>query len=88
MQQMIDQCVQLMGGMMMGGGMMGGMLLAGPLLLLVVVGAGLSLLRAARTRDGGATTPVVILQERLARGEIGLEEYEQRRSLLHAGERD
>ncbi len=92
MQQMIDQCSQMMGnmmnnGMMMGGGMMGGMMnmmLVGTLLVLALVIAGVVLLvRLFRTRAGATErTPLTILQERFARGELDIEEYQQRRSVL------
>ena len=92
MQHMIDQCAQIMGnmmhnGMMMGGGMMGGMMgmmLVGTLLVLALVIAGVMLLvRVFRTRAGAAGhTPLTILQERFARGELDIEEYQQRRNIL------
>jgi len=92
MQQMIDQCVQMMGGMMgngmmMGGGMMG-MLLGGTLLLVAVIGMGVGLARRVVQTQAGARQPIplTLLQERFARGEIGVEEYQQRRSVLHTEE--
>ena len=96
MQQMIDQCVQMMGGMlgngmMMGGGMMGGMLgmlLVGTLLLGAVIGTGVGLARRVVHAQAGARQPIplTLLQERFARGDIGVEEYQQRRSVLHTEE--
>ncbi len=92
MQQMIDQCSQMMGnmmnnGMMMGGGMMGGMMnmmLFGTLLVVALVVAGVVLLlRLFRTRiNASERTPLTILQERFARGELNIEEYQERRSIL------
>ena len=92
MQQMIDQCTRMMSSMitndmMMGGGMMGGMMgmmLVGTLLVLALVIVGVVLLvRLLRNRTGAAyQTPLTILQERFARGELGIEEYQERRSIL------
>lgn len=91
---MIEQCMQMMRGMlnmdmMMGGGMMGGMLLGGTLLLVAVVGMGVAFTRRVFRTSASTVqhTPLTILQERLARGEIGVEDYQQRRSLVHNGER-
>ena len=84
---MIDQCAQMMGGMM-GNGMMGdgmmGMMLGGTLLVLALVIGGVVLLgRVLRPRAGAAEhTPLTILQERFARGELGIEEYQERCSIL------
>ncbi len=74
-------------GMMMGGGMMGGMLgmmLVGTFLVLALVMAGVVLLvRVFRTHAGAAEhTPLTLLQERFARGELDIEEYQERRSIL------
>ena len=85
---MIDQCAHMMGGMlgngmMMGGGMLG-MLLGGTLLVLALIIGGVVLLgRVLRPRAGAAEhTPLTILQERFARGELGIEEYQERCSIL------
>ena len=59
-----------------------------PVVLLLSVAAlvwGLTLLRRAgksAPRGRGEDTARVILDERLARGQIGLEEYQQRRRVL------
>ncbi len=72
---------------MMGGGMMGGMMwpmMLGMLFVwtLLIVGAVL-LVRFVWTRwGGGESTAQRILQERLARGEIDREEYQERLSTL------
>jgi len=72
---------------MMGGGMMGGMMwpmMLGMLLVwtFVIVGAVL-LVRFVWARwGGGEPTAQRILQERLARGEIDREEYQERLSTL------
>ncbi len=89
---MIDQCAQMMGGMMnngmmMGGGMMGGMMgmmLVGTLIVLALVIGGIVLLvRLFRTRISTTErTPLTILQERFARGELDIAEYQERRSML------
>ncbi len=73
----------MMGGGMMGGGMMWPMML-GMLLFWTLVVAGIVLLvRLLWNRmDGGKTDPLSILQERFARGEIDIEEYQERRSVL------
>ncbi len=90
MQQMIEQCSQMMS-TMMNGGMMGGMMdgmmlpmLIGPLLFIALIAVGVMLLvRLMRNRTNGTSqTPHTILAERFARGEIGLEEYQERRSVL------
>ena len=93
---MTEQCTEIMrmmGGTMMGGmmegSMMGGMMwpmMLGMLLFwtLVIVGTVL-LVRLVWTRSGnGKSTAAGILQERYARGEIDLEEYQERRSALQS----
>lgn len=87
MEQMIAQCTQMMGMMggngMMGGMMNGGMMAWGTLLVLALIVAGVVLLsRLFTPRRGGAGTALNILQERYARGEIDVEEYQERRSVL------
>ncbi len=91
---MIEQCTEMMrnmggmmGGGMMGGNMMGGMMwsmMLGTILILILVIVGVVLLvRLLWNRvDGGKTDALNILQERFARGEINLEEYQERRSVL------
>ncbi len=96
MQQMIDQCAELMNGMMGNGmlsggmmnGMMGGMMpmLLGTLLSIATVVAGVVLLvRFLGDRTSrNDRTPEIILAERFARGEIDLEEYHDRRRVVQA----
>lgn len=81
----------MMGSGMMSGNMMGGMMagmmwpaLLGGLLIAVLIAAGIVLLvRAARRPAPGArTAPLEILRERFARGEIDIEQYQQRASVL------
>ena len=90
---MIEQCTQMMQGMggmmsgMMGGGMMGGMMLPMFLgLLLVVSLVTLMIVLFVRgrqdTHGSQGSNPLLILQERFARGEIDVEEYQQRRGIL------
>jgi putative membrane protein len=72
------------GGMGWGGGVFGGVLLL-ILLVLAVVGV-VTLVRAGH---GGSLTldyrtPEQLLDERLARGEIDIEEYTRRRELLRS----
>ena len=72
------------GGMGWGGGVLGGVLLL-ILLVLAVVGV-VALVRAGH---GGSLTldhrtPEQLLDERLARGEIDIEEYTRRRELLRS----
>ena len=95
MEQMIEQCTQMMklsgtgmmNGMMGSTGMMGGMMstMAFGMLLgvaLLIIGIML-LLRWLTTRNGNRTgDALAILQERFARGDIGVEEYQERRSIL------
>lgn len=65
----------------------------GPLLLLFMVGAGLLFLFLVRRgrgmmpsqsapRDAAPDPALAVLRERFARGEIGTEEYEERRRIL------
>ncbi len=92
MQQMIDQCAQMMGGMMnngmmnngmMNNGMMGMMLLGTLIVLALVFTSVMLLVRMFRARASTTEgTPLTILQKRFARGELGIEEYQERRSLL------
>ncbi len=90
MQQMFEQCTQMMGGMMgsgMMGGMMGGMMMpmfVGMVFVIALVAAGIVLLvRLLRNRtSSNEQTAYTLLSERYARGEIGLEEYQERRSVL------
>jgi len=81
---MIEQCMQMMRGMLNMD-----MMLGGTLLLVAVVGTGVAFTRRVYRPPASTVqhTPLTILHERLARGEIGVEEYKQRRSLLHNGER-
>ena len=90
MQQMFEQCNQMMSGMMgpgMMSGMMGGMMLrmfVGMLVVIALVIVGsmflVRLLQSwTRHNEQSAYT---LLAERYARGEIGLEEYRERRSVL------
>jgi uncharacterized membrane protein len=86
MQQMFEQCMNMMGGMM-GGGMMGSMLwplLGGTLLFIALaVGGGAVLLRALQNRTNTVRQhPLAILQERFARDELDPEEYQHRLSVL------
>jgi putative membrane protein len=98
MEKMFDQCTAMMrtmGSNMMGNNMMGGMMsnmmggmmwpmLLGLLLLaaLVVVGS-ILLIHLLRSRPVSAKSGALsILQERFARGEIDLEEYQERMSVL------
>ncbi len=86
MQQMFEQCTQMMGGMM-GPGMMGGMMMpmfVGMVFVIALVAAGIVLLvRLLRNRtNSNEQTAYTLLAERYARGEIGLEEYQERRSVL------
>lgn len=86
MQQMFEQCTQMMGGMM-GPGMMGGMMMpmfVGMVFVIALVAAGIVLLvRLLRNRtSSNEQTAYTLLAERYARGEIGLEEYQERRSVL------
>ena len=77
----MEQCREMM--QMMGGGMMWPMML-GMLLVwtLVIVGV-VVLVRFLWTRSGGGESAAKrILQERLARGEIDREEYQERLSTL------
>ncbi len=87
MQQMVEQCNQMMSGMM-GPGMMGGMMLpmfVGMLVVVALVVVGIMLLvRLLQSRmRNNEQTAYTLLAERYARGEIGLEEYQERRSVLH-----
>jgi len=86
MQQMFEQCMSMMSGMM-GGGMMGSMIwpmLGGTLLFItLIIAGGVLLLRALQNRTNTLhQQPLEILQERFARGEVDLEEYQQRLSVL------
>ncbi len=90
MQQMFEQCTQMMSGMMgpgMMGGMMGGMMMpmfVGMVFFFALVVVGIMLLvRLLRNRtSNNKQTAYTLLAERYARGEIGLEEYQERRSVL------
>ncbi len=88
----MEQCIEMMRkmGNMMHGGMMGGMLwpmMLGTLLFWSLVIVGLALLvRLLWTRTGhGRSGALSILQERIARGEIDHEEYQERLSVLQSG---
>jgi putative membrane protein len=61
---------------MVGGSLLGLILLAGLGYLLV------RLLLDARSAPAGTADPVVLLDQRLARGEIDIEDYRRRRALL------
>ncbi|MDP9313417.1 MAG: SHOCT domain-containing protein [Chloroflexota bacterium] len=79
MQQMLDQCAHMMGGMMNNGMMLVGT----PIVLALVIGGTVLLVRLFRTRSGTRErTPLTILQERFARGELDIAEYQERRSML------
>ncbi len=93
MEQMIEQCIgmmQMMGGrgMMSGGmmgmpGMMGGMLLGAVVVAALLIAGVVSLIRRLGSRASNSVSAAnAILEERYARGEIGLEEYQERRSVL------
>jgi putative membrane protein len=77
----------MMGGMM-GGGMMGGMMgtmILGTLLLLALFAIGVVLLMRLGRNDTNRTSSAMrILQERFAHGEIDLEEYQERKSVLQS----
>ena len=90
---MIEQCMEMMnsmmqgmmGGGMMNGGMMGGMMLMMILFWILVIAGIVLLVRLLWNRTPDDTTNAIhILQERFARGEIGLEEYQERRSVLQS----
>ncbi len=86
MRQMVEQCNQIMSGMM-GPGMMGGMMMpmfVGTLFVSALVVVGIMLLvRLLQSRtSNNKQTAYTLLTERYARGEIGLEEYQERRSVL------
>jgi putative membrane protein len=86
MQQMFEQCMAMLGGMM-GSGMMGTMLwlvLGGALFLIALVVAGVVLLLRALSHRMNTTQqqPLRLLQERFARGELDVEEYQQHLSVL------
>lgn len=84
MQQMIEQCSQMMNGMM-GNGMMMSMLLSTLLIIALVVAGVVLLVRFLQNRTtGNDQTPEAILAERFARGEIGFEEYQERRGVLQS----
>jgi putative membrane protein len=90
MQQMFEQCMNMMN--MMGGGMMGTMLwlvLGGTLLLIaLVVAAAVLLLRAFSNRTNTVRQQSLrLLQERFARGEVDAEEYQQRLNVLQGNGR-
>jgi uncharacterized membrane protein len=82
MQQMVEQCMQMMGGMM-GGGMMWPMVSSTFLLIALGGAGGVLLWRVLQHRTTARQQPLEILQERLARGELDPEEYQHRLSLLH-----
>ena len=71
---------------MMGGGILGGglfmLLFWGGLIALVVLGGQTLLKQSGNSGDGSAKSALDILKERYARGEIGQEEYEERRRNL------
>jgi putative membrane protein len=91
MQQMFEQCMAMMGGMM-GSGMMGttGTMLwlwpalgATLFLTALVVVVAVLLLRALSNRTSTVRQqPLRLLQERFARGELDAEEYQERLSIL------
>lgn len=90
---MIEQCMEMMnsmmqgmmGGGMMNGGMMGGMMLMMVLFWILVIAGIVLLVRLLWNRTPGDTpNGLYILQERFARGEIDLEEYQERRSVLQS----
>ena len=73
----------MMGGGMMGGGMMWPMMLEMLLIWTLVLVGVVLLVRLLWTGSGGGEpTAQHILQERLARGEIDREEYQERLSTL------
>lgn len=68
---------------MMGGGYMGWtMILFWILVLFVLVSVIRWLLRLTSTEDSAPKPPLDILKQRLARGEIDIEEFEKKRQLL------
>ena len=75
MQQMFEQCMHMMGGMM-GGGMMWPMVSSTLLFITLVVAGGVLLWRALQHRTTARQHPLEILQERFARGELDPEEYQ------------
>ena len=86
---MIEQCMQMMGGMMgatMMGGMMGPMMLGGLLLTAVLIIALVLLVRYPRNRTpAGSTGALSILEERFAHGQLDRAEFEERRGMLLSG---
>lgn len=61
---------------------MGGIVLGGLFLLALIFGAGILLFHVRNRHGRGATQALQILDERLARGEIDQEDYQERRSLV------
>ena len=94
MQQMVEQCNQMINRMMGAGmmhGMMGGMLLPmliGMLVIVALVVGGIMLLvRLLQSRTSNNQQAAYrLLAERYARGDIGLEEYQERRGVLQGHE--
>lgn len=73
-----------------GGWMIFSMLLFWVFVIALIVWLVLTIGRSHNQRDSGdpgETSGQRILQERLARGEIGIEEYQERRTVLTAGNR-
>jgi len=70
------------GGMMIGGGFMMLIVWGGIILLIVLLLWGLGGLNAPRGSSPSRQTPLEILQERYARGEIDKQEYDDRRKTL------
>jgi putative membrane protein len=88
----MNECMEMMGGMMDGmggmGGMMGGMLalwlLIGILFIGLVALGAILLLRGSVSGGwrGGESQALQLLNTRLASGDIDVQEYEQRRRLI------
>ncbi|MDP9312927.1 MAG: hypothetical protein M3R24_18905 [Chloroflexota bacterium] len=90
MQQMFEQCKQMLNGMMGSSGIMngmtGGMLLptlVNIFVIALVVVSIMLLVRLLQNRtSNNEQTAYTLLAERFARGDIGLEEDQERRSVL------